>query len=238
MIRVDIRNLTYRDRDGDVRVVLKGVRFDLAANEILCLFGPSGAGKTSYLRAVLGFETDFEGEVRIDGEPRMAAVFQEPCLLPWRTVEQNIRLTLPPDLADDDLAPLIEETGLDGHLGFYPGQLSLGLARRVAIARAFAVKPSLLVLDEPFVSLDEGTAQRLRNLLLTLLATRPTAVLMVTHNLDEALELADRIIVIDRSGAQTGSVFKLVALRGARDRALLDAERRRFEKAFSLSHEP
>ena len=237
MIRVDIRNLTHRGRNGDLRVVLKGVRFELAANEILCLFGPSGAGKTSYLRAVLGFETNFEGVVHIDGEPRMAAVFQEPCLLPWRTVEQNIRLTLPPELAGDDLATLIEETGLGEHLGFFPGQLSLGLARRVAIARAFAVKPSLLVLDEPFVSLDEGTARRLRNLLLTLLATRPTAVLMVTHNLDEALELADRIIVIDRAGGQSGSVFELASPREERDRILMDAERRQFEDAFSLSQE-
>ena len=129
------------------------------------------------------------------GEGPLAAVFQEPRLLPWRTVEQNVRLALPASRRDAPLDELFAALGLAELRAFYPAELSLGLARRAALARAFALEPSLIVLDEPFVSLDEPTAERLRALLLALWHARPTTALMVTHNAREAALLADRILV-------------------------------------------
>ena len=127
---------------------------------------------------------------------RIAAVFQEPRLLPWRTVEQNIRLALPPPLADKDLTPILDAVELTGFRNSFPSELSLGMARRAALARAFSVEPEILLLDEPFVSLDEVTANRLRQLLIDLWRSSPVTVLMVTHNVREAARLADRLIIL------------------------------------------
>jgi ABC-type nitrate/sulfonate/bicarbonate transport system ATPase subunit len=123
-------------------------------------------------------------------------VFQEPRLLAWRTVEQNIRLALPAERAGIDLGELIDVLGLDAHLARYPGELSLGLARRVAIARAFAIDPDFLLLDEPFVSLDEATADRLRGELMALTTRTRVTTLFVTHDLPEAVQLADRLFFL------------------------------------------
>ena len=129
-----------------------------------------------------------------EGAGRMSAVFQEPRLLPWRTVEQNVRLVLK-DPDENKLDELFEELGLTEHREFYPTQLSLGLARRAGLARAFALEPSILVLDEPFVSLDEKTAGRLRKLLARVWSARSCTALMVTHNLSEAIELSDNTVL-------------------------------------------
>jgi len=134
-------------------------------------------------------------------------VFQEPRLLPWRTVQQNVELSLPPELRGSELGLLYDELGLDTMRDFYPTELSLGLARRVALARAFATEPALLILDEPFVSLDDDTAARLRRLLMSVWHSRPTTALMVTHNLREAAELADTVVVLaDRPTHVIGEV--------------------------------
>lgn len=121
-------------------------------------------------------------------------VFQEPRLLPWRSVVQNLRLV--GWSSEDDLAEIAAALHLSEHLDHFPGELSLGLARRVAIARAFAVKPDLLLLDEPFVSLDTGLAARLREELLALVLKRKATTIIVTHDVEEAISLADRIIVL------------------------------------------
>ena len=125
-------------------------------------------------------------------------MFQEPRLLPWRSVEQNVRLALPHSLQNQSLSRLFSELGIEHVKQFFPNELSLGLARRVALARAYALEPELLILDEPFVSLDDATADRLRQLLSMLCQSRPTTSLMVTHNLIEAVTLADRIIVLSK----------------------------------------
>jgi NitT/TauT family transport system ATP-binding protein len=128
-------------------------------------------------------------------------VFQEPRLLPWRTVEQNVRLAAPHATAAG-LDTLFQTLGLKAHRNHYPGELSLGLARRVALARAFAVEPDLLLLDEPFVSLDDALAARLREELAELVNRRPVTTLLVTHNLDEAAGLADRLLLLSVSPAR------------------------------------
>jgi NitT/TauT family transport system ATP-binding protein len=123
-------------------------------------------------------------------------VFQEPRLLPWRTVRQNIELVADKDFTAKDLDRLAARVGIADMLDRYPQELSLGLARRVAIARAFATRPDLLLLDEPFVSLDERTADRLRHLLLEVWSAQPTTAILVTHNAREAILLADQLVLL------------------------------------------
>ncbi|QRM57555.1 ATP-binding cassette domain-containing protein [Sinorhizobium sp. BG8] len=197
-LKVDIRRRAFELSNGGRIEVVRDLTFELAQSEFVCVVGPSGCGKTTTLRIVLGLDHSFEGTVEFPEthEPRIGAVFQEPLLLPWRTVEQNVRLAQPHSMRGDNLDDLYATLGLSKMRDFYPSELSLGLARRAAIARALAIAPDLLVLDEPFVSLDEATAQQLRNLLLALVEERPMTVLMVTHNLQEAVMLADRIIVL------------------------------------------
>ena len=173
----------------------------LANGEVAALVGPSGCGKTTLLRIIAGLERDFEGCVRLPAHGTLGMVFQEPRLLPWRTVEQNVRLAAP-QATDAALDALFQTLGLAAHRDHYPGELSLGLARRVALARAFAVGPDLLLLDEPFVSLDDALAARLRDELAELVARRPVTTLLVTHDLDEAIGLADRLLLLSASPAR------------------------------------
>lgn len=221
MLDVDIQSKTYRTARGGALQALGAVKFAVAPGEFVCLIGPSGCGKTTTLRLILGLDTNFEGAItRPKGS--MAAVFQEPRLLPWRSVEDNVRLALPEQIADAELANLFELLGIEGAGKLYPGELSLGMARRVAIARAFALKPALLTLDEPFASLDESTAARLRKVLMTVWSARPTAALMVTHNLREAVELADRILVMSPRPGRILAEHRIELPRAERTAAMID----------------
>ncbi len=217
MLEVAIREKTFAATDGTPLTAIRDLSFSVESGEFVCLIGPSGCGKTTTMRILLGLEKGFDGSVSLgDGGQRVAAIFQEPRLLPWRTVEQNVRLALPAKLRDKNLDTLFEILGLAEMRGFYPGELSLGLARRAAMARAFAVEPGLLLLDEPFVSLDEETARRLRALLVDVWRARPTTVLMVTHNLREAVELADRIILLTPRPATIRGVIPVEIARDLR----------------------
>ncbi len=187
----------------------------MEAGEVAALVGPSGCGKTTLLRIVAGLERDYEGTVNLPAHGTLGMVFQEPRLLPWRTVEQNVRLAAP-RAADATLDALFGTLGLAAHRAHYPGELSLGLARRVALARAFAVEPDLLLLDEPFVSLDVALATRLREELADLVRSRPVTTLLVTHDVDEAIGLADRLILLSTSPAHV-----LAEVRVPRPRAVL-----------------
>jgi ABC-type nitrate/sulfonate/bicarbonate transport system ATPase subunit len=174
---------------------LRGFRLSLPAGHVGALVGPSGCGKTTALRIAAGLDADYEGSVTGAGG-RLGFVFQEPLLLPWRSVEQNVRLAAEAAGTTPDFDALFAALGLSGHRDRFPGELSLGLARRAAIARAFAVDPELLLLDEPFVSLDEETARAMRREFLALQArTRPTT-LVVTHDIEEAAALADIVFVL------------------------------------------
>ena len=185
------------------------------------MIGPSGCGKTTILHIAAGLDPDFTGERHIPGR-RLGIVFQEPRLLPWRTVAENIRLVLPAHESLDDLADLIETLGLGSHLAHYPGELSLGLARRVAIARAFAVRPDFLLLDEPFVSLDEAVASRLREEVAMLTERQRMTTLLVTHDLSDAVQLADRLFFLSPRPASIVAEIPLPPPRGMRSRQTID----------------
>jgi sulfonate transport system ATP-binding protein len=193
-LEVSIARKALRTASGQARVVLHDVAFSLRQGEICALLGPSGCGKTMLLRLISGLDNDFEGRIVLPSPHKIGMVFQEPRLLPWRSVAQNLRLV--GSSSEDDLAEIVAALHLSQHLDHFPGELSLGLARRVAIARAFAVKPDLLLLDEPFVSLDASLAARLREELLALALKRKATTLIVTHAVEEAISLADRIIVL------------------------------------------
>ena len=202
----DIREKRYARAGGaQSHVALAGLSLEVAAGEFVALVGPSGCGKTTFLNIVAGLDRDFAGDLRLaprpDGRPaRVGYVFQEPRLLPWRTVYENIALVLPPHRAET-VRDMLRAVGLPMAQDLYPPQLSVGMSRRVAIARAFAIEPDLLLMDEPFVSLDHDTVEQLRDLLLKLWHARPTTVLFVTHDMREALVLADRLVLLSGTPA-------------------------------------
>lgn len=192
-----ILRLRIASKAFGTRQVLGAINLELGVREIVAIVGPSGCGKTTLLRIAGGLERSFDGSLDwANGQrPRIGTVFQEPRLLPWRTVRENLRLaqeTPDPALAD----ALLDTLGLLQFANAYPGTLSLGMARRAAIARAFAVSPELVLLDEPFVSLDPDMAAQSRDLVLAAWRARPTAMLLVTHDRAEAESMADRILVL------------------------------------------
>lgn len=205
---VSVLRKSYQTAAGETRVVLRDLAFTLRDGEVCALIGPSGSGKTTLLRIMANLDTDFEGTVTQPPGQKLAMVFQEPRLLPWRTVLQNIRLAAP-QAEPADLDQITTSLGLADHLSFFPGELSLGLARRVAFARALAIKPDLLLLDEPFVSLDNSLAVRLREELATLVEQRRITTLLVTHDVDEAIRLVDRILVLSAKPARITAEIKI-----------------------------
>lgn len=190
------------------RQVLRGVSFDVAPGEIVSVLGPSGCGKSTLLRAVAGLSEATEGRVLIDQDPvrgidaRCAVGFQEPRLLPWRTLERNAALGLPRGIAREEgrarIARLLELVGLAGHAQDRPSEVSGGMAQRASLARALARGPQVLLLDEPFGALDALTRLKMQDLLLEVHRADPTTVLMVTHDVEEALVLSDRVVVLGR----------------------------------------
>jgi ABC-type nitrate/sulfonate/bicarbonate transport system ATPase subunit len=200
-LEVSIKSKAYRGASGEPHQALGPVAFALEKGEIGAVVGPSGCGKTTLLRIIAGLDTAFDGKIVRPADDRLAMVFQEPRLLPWRVVDDNVRLVAP-GVGEDELAALLAMLGLSGHRRHYPGELSLGLARRVAVARAMAVHPDLLLLDEPFASLDAATAADLVERMVELVEGRPVTALMVTHGLDAAIELADVVFVLSERPAR------------------------------------
>jgi NitT/TauT family transport system ATP-binding protein len=179
--------------------VLEDLSFDIAPEERVALVGPSGCGKSTLLHIVAGLDSDFSGHVSWPEEQdhRLGYVFQNPRLLPWLTVRNNIRLVLDdPDSAARRIEELLAAMELAPFADYHPNRISVGMQRRVALARAFSVDPQLLLLDEPFVSLDQPTAAQLRVLLLRVWEQRRSRVLLVTHDLREATQLADRVLFL------------------------------------------
>jgi len=214
-LEVDITSKTFTNAVGEVHDVLAGIRFALEAGEVGVLVGPSGCGKSTMLRILAGLDPDYRGQVSRPAGARIGMVFQEPRLLPWRSVEDNVRLAAP--LADDaKLSALFAILELDAHRSHFPGELSLGLARRVALARAFAVEPDFLILDEPLASLDGPLAARLRDQIALLVDRLSVMTLLVTHDIDDAVRLGDRLFLLSPRPARIVAELAIGTPRSAR----------------------
>ena len=217
-LEVDIESKTFENAAGERQHVLAGISFALGAGEVGVFVGPSGCGKSTMLKILAGLDHDFGGRVSRPAGARLGMVFQEPRLLPWRSVEQNVRLVAPH--ADEaKLSALFTILELNAHRSHFPGELSLGLARRVALARAFAIDPDFLILDEPLASLDDALAARLREQIATLVGSRSVMTLLVTHNLDDAVRLGDRLFFLSARPAKIVHVETIGTPRAERSEA-------------------
>lgn len=203
--------------EAGVTWALRDIELRVERGQFVCLVGPSGCGKTTLLKVVAGLVNPTSGEVALDGAGRLRLgyVFQEPRLLPWATALENVTLPLIDGryaLASREEAlragaEWLDRVGLAGFADHFPDQLSGGMRQRVALARAFAIRPDLLLMDEPFGSLDELTARRMRQDLAAMWASSGATVLFVTHNATEAAFLADRIVVLSpRPGRVVGEI--------------------------------
>jgi NitT/TauT family transport system ATP-binding protein len=199
-------------RYGDL-LVHDGVEFDVLENEFLCVCGQSGCGKTTLLDILSGLLKPSQGHVLIDGVPadpkkqNISFVFQEPSNLPWLTVRDNVATGLnikktPKNEVKDIVEDIIRMVGLQGFENYYPHQISGGMKQRVAIARAFATDADLILMDEPFVSLDQHTREKMQQEILDIWQHRKRTVIFVTHNLEEAVFLGDRVIILSNKPAR------------------------------------
>lgn len=203
-LKVKISEKIYHD--AKPLKALGGFEITVKPQEFVCILGPSGCGKTTLLRLVAGLDTDFEGEIKLGDrmvkEPARdcGLVFQEPRLLPWMTVRENIRFGIYENKSNrgEQIKVLLELLDLEHFADSYPNQLSGGMAQRVALARALVNIPDLLLLDEPFGALDELTKRRLQEELQEVLRQERTTVLMVTHDIEEAVYLSDRILIMSK----------------------------------------
>lgn len=218
------------------RIVLRDVDLDIAAGEIVALIGASGCGKSTLLRQVSGLDQPSAGSIDIDGTPvsgidlRCSVGFQEPRLLPWRSLEHNTQLGLPRATERAEgrarVAELLRLVGLAESSTLRPRQVSGGMAQRASLARALARRPGVLVLDEPFGALDALTRLQMQDLLLDVHAAEPTTILLVTHDVDEALYLADRVVLlgVDPARPNDGAdIRSITVVPGSRPRDRGDA---------------
>lgn len=175
---------------GSARI-LADIRFVLSSGPATALLGRSGVGKTTLLRIIAGLDRDYDGQ--ISASPRVGMVFQEPRLLPWYPVSRNVEVV---GVSSGEAARLLRQVGVSDAAGLYPSQLSLGMARRVALARALAVEPELLILDEPFASLDAPAAAGLRRLIADIGGAGRMGVLLVSHDVVDVAALAQRALIL------------------------------------------
>ena len=208
MSRVTI-DITSKHYQGAPVPVIQDMKMNIAESEFISIVGPSGAGKSTLLNIIAGLDTDYTGEVCVGNDDndkkvaRIAYVFQSPRLLPWLTVEDNLKLVLKGDVeSETKIDRVLTSVGLADRAKSFPDELSGGMQRRVSLARAFVVQPTLLLLDEPFVSVDAPTAKILRELLLSLWQETKPTVIFVSHVLQEALALADRVVFLSSSPAK------------------------------------
>lgn len=237
---LEIRGLTkcYDDAAGRLQV-LDPIDCAVAKGELVTLVGPSGCGKTTLLRIIAGLETASSGEVRLDGEPlkgrdaRVGLVFQEFALFSWRSLIANIDIGLeiqgvPKARRRVAAMQYVRSFGLEGFENRYPKELSGGMKQRVAIARTLIANPQVVLMDEPFGALDSQTRVTMQNFLLSIWAERRDTILFVTHNVDEAVYLSDRIVVLAPRPSKILRVFN-VDLERPRDRTSPEVNRIRRE---------
>ena len=210
-------NMVFK-RDGNTTHVLDNVDLEVGEGEFLCLLGPSGCGKSTLLNAIAGFLSPTSGEIRIDGEvvsgpdPRRIFVFQERGVFPWLTVEGNIGFglfALSKQERQQRIAHYVKLVGLRGFETAYPQELSGGMKQRVEVARALAVNPDMLFLDEPFGALDSITRLIMRGELLRIWESERKTIIFVTHDIEEAVQLADRVVVMSARPAKIQKIVEI-----------------------------
>ena len=207
---------------GTGHEVLKDISFEVHEGEFVCLVGPSGAGKTTLLRCLTGLMPATSGQIVLDGtvltgpNAKISVVFQEytRSLMPWMTAEKNVALALYNlKLSAADVATRCREAlasvGLAGSEARYPWQLSGGMQQRVAIARALVTEPEVLIMDEPFASIDAQTKMELEDLALSLQRSRAMTVILVTHDIDESVYLSDRVVVLSKNPASVQEIVSI-----------------------------
>ena len=206
------------ERDGSRMPVLEDINLEIADGEFICLVGPSGCGKSTLLNAMAGFLSPTSGSVTIDGEkvtgpdPRRILVFQERGVFPWLTVEGNIGFglsKLSKTEREERIAHYVKTVRLEGFEKTYPSDLSGGMKQRLQVARALAVNPDILYLDEPFGALDSITRVIMRGELLRIWQTERRTIIFVTHDIDEAVQLADRVVVLSSRPAQIKEILTI-----------------------------
>lgn len=217
-VSIDIRAKRF---DGATGLLFEGLRLDVAEGEVLALVGPSGVGKSSLLRMIAGLDSEFDGRITVFGEPATEAgppgfVFQDPRLLPWLGAADNIR-AVSPATSMEEAVSLLGEMGLAGYETALPGSLSGGMQRRVALARALAVQPRLLLLDEPFVSIDRKLVRELHDVIGRIAEQRRPTMILVSHDPEDAARLADRIIQLQGRPARIIAETRVDTPRAARD---------------------
>lgn len=237
-LSIDIKEKTFKKANTkETFTAIKDCQFELSNNEFICIVGPSGCGKTTLLNIIAGLDFSFDGSIHINGEDsrdiKTSFVFQTPRLLPWRTVLENIQLANDDETSLSSITNLLQHLGLSNNINSFPHHLSLGMQRRVALARAFSVPSDILLMDEPFVSLDQPSARNARQLLLDVWQTEPRNVIFVTHDLNEAIELADRILFLSESPSSVIADITVDIPREERDAKAIDI----FKAQIQVSHQ-
>lgn len=237
-------------RNGEQVGILDDVSFEVERGEIVTLLGKSGCGKSTLLSIVGGFAKSDTGVVRVDGDvvkrpsKRCVMLFQQRNLLPWRTVFKNVELALEGEqISKEDRRSRVLEAlqlvGLEGHEHQFPHELSGGMQQRVAIARAFALQPDVILMDEPFAALDTFNRYHLQDALIQIQSQKGTTILLVTHDIDEAVYLSDRVLIMT---SNPGRIYKPLTIRQGkpRDRTHSDFHyyRKKILEEFQLSGAP
>ena len=235
MISININSKTYpaQSQSGE-HVAIANLTLRVNSGEFVCLVGPSGCGKTTLLNLIAGLDHEYEGQINFDSQSTtFGYVFQNPRLLPWRTVRENIELAVEDDSSSENIDTLLDVMQLTPFQHVYPERLSLGMSRRVAIIRAFAINPDVLLMDEPFVSLDAKTAKQIRQLLVSVWQQRPHTVLFVTHDLREAIAIADRIVFLSPAPMKATTEIAVTIPRLERENeATIEAFRQQFLRDY------
>lgn len=216
-LRVEHLGMVY-ERDGETVAALEDINLNVSEGEFICIVGPSGCGKSTLLNVLAGFLPSTSGSVTIDGEavsgpdPRRILVFQERGVFPWLTVEGNIGFglsKLPRTQREERIAHYVQAVRLEGFEHTYPSDLSGGMKQRVQVARALAVNPDILYLDEPFGALDSITRVIMRSELLRIWQSERRTIIFVTHDIDEAVQLADRVVVLSSRPARIENILTI-----------------------------